>query len=143
MGRVFALSSPPGTSHNSKDASPTTPSPTSKPSIDMTMTTAAAFYSESPDNLVTSVDRLERGILGTAGVSLSEPSLPPSVAITLKTASGGSVLDIDAFGLMVALCLSAPSLFANAAPLPLGGCPGWSRAAASPCPSSSPGDPYG
>lgn len=124
MGRVFAVSSPPSTtSHSSRDVSPTSPSATSQPSTDMTMTAAAAaaFCSESPKNLVTSVDCLERGILGTAGVSLLEPSLPPSVAMTLKTASGGSVLDIDAFGLMVALCLSAPSLFANAAPLPLGG----------------------
>ncbi|KAH6923705.1 hypothetical protein HPB50_005175 [Hyalomma asiaticum] len=120
LGRLFAVSSPPGTSPTSQDSNPTTsPSATSQPSTNTTA--AAAFGSESPDDLVTSTACLARDILGTAGLSPSEPSLPPSVAMTLKTASGGSVLDIDAFGLMVALCLSAPSLFSNTAPLPLGG----------------------
>ncbi|KAH7934277.1 hypothetical protein HPB49_024260 [Dermacentor silvarum] len=122
LGRVFAVASPPGTCPNSsQDGDPaTSPSASSQPATDMG-TAAAPFCAESSKDPVTSTMCLAQDILGTAGLSPSEPSLPPSVAMTLKTASSGSVLDIDAFGLLVALCLSAPSLFANTAPLPLGG----------------------
>ncbi|CAN7938536.1 unnamed protein product, partial [Ixodes hexagonus] len=46
-------------------------------------------------------------------------SVVPSSGVPLSSSS--CVLDVDAFGLLVGLCLSAPSLFTSGMPLPLGG----------------------
>lgn len=97
LGRLFALSSPPGTHRESPSDG--------APSGGGGECSSAAY--------------LARDVLGTGG--LSAASGPQALAVTLKAAEGSSVLDVDAFGLLVGLCLSAPSLFGGGMPLPLGG----------------------
>ncbi|KAK8757678.1 hypothetical protein V5799_004692 [Amblyomma americanum] len=114
----LTASSPPDSS-----SAPTSPPVGSQPAA--TVTVAPPSGGEpSKDQASSSAAYLARNVLATGAMSPSGPGVPQALTVTLKTAAGGSVLDVDAFGLLVALCLSAPSLFAGRGgtpPLPLGG----------------------
>lgn len=128
LGRVFAVSSPPGVFPSSpldSSCAESSPPASSQPAAAVTVALpSGGETSKDQPCSSSSVAYLARNVVATGNVSPSDPGVSQALAVTLKTAASGSVLDVDAFGLLVALCLSAPSLFAGRGgtpPLPLGG----------------------
>lgn len=80
--------------------------PTANRTDDSAPTSAAVL----PDPA--STDAVLSGLVSSETVSSDVPS---------SGVPSSCVLDVDAFGLLVGLCLSSPSLFASGMPLPLGG----------------------